>query len=39
MVKLRPNQRVEATADSALDLPLEFLTRVSHSLAVPHALR
>ena len=34
-----PNQSVEATADSAVDLPLEFLTCVSHSSAVPHAYR
>jgi len=33
------NQRVEATADNAVDLPLEFLVYVSHSSAVPHAGR
>jgi len=37
--ELWPNPRVEATADSAVDLPLEFLVYVSHSPAVPHAFR
>ena len=31
------NQRVEASADSAIDLPLEFLLSVGHSAALPHA--
>ena len=33
------NPSVEATADSAVDLPLEFLIYASHSPAVPHAGR
>ena len=38
-MKLQANPCVEATADSAMDLLLEFLVCVSHSPAVPHALR
>ena len=37
--RMRPNPRVEASADSALDLPLEFLFSVGHSPALPHACR
>jgi hypothetical protein len=33
------NPRVEASADSAVDLPLEFLLCMGHSSAVPHAFR
>jgi hypothetical protein len=33
------NKRVEASADSAIDLPLEFLLCVGHTPALPHAGR
>ena len=39
MIDLPPNHRVEPTADSASDFPMEFLVVVSHGQAVAHADR